>query len=102
MISHDPTYFNLSIASLARDTSYAYVNSQKEIIYLYSANRMLSLIRKAVDSNMPLLRGAGRSNRDSICCLVEYPAAIWKKENGVWKFYGSGDEADIVDYIKRG
>lgn len=91
-----PECFSLSLHSLANGTSYAYVNSKLEIIYLYSATHLKNLIVASINSNMPLLRGAGNANEDGIGVLVDLPIAIWEKRNGVWEYDGKKDEETII------
>lgn len=91
-----PECFSFSLHSLSNDTSYAYVNSKLEIVYLYSAKHLKNLIVQAINGQRPLLRGAGNANQDGIGVLVDLPIAMWEKINGEWCYIGTKSEEDIV------
>lgn len=92
-------FLNVSITSMGNGTAYAYVNHQQEIIYLYSAKKLLGLIKASIE-NKGMTQGAGRTHKDTLGVTVPIPVAIWKKENGSWNFIGSGDENAILEVLK--
>jgi len=94
-IGHPPC-FSLSLHSLGNGTAYAYVNSKLEIIYLYSATHLNNLIVSAINSNMPLLQGAGNANEVGVGILVDLPIAQWEKIDGQWIYKGRKDEDTII------
>jgi hypothetical protein len=95
----EPYALSVSIASMGNNTTYAYVNQTKEIVYLYTAKTLLNFIREALDKR-GIIKGAGKSNEDTLAVLVPNAAAIWKKTNGEWKFIGNGDENVILNWLE--
>jgi hypothetical protein len=95
----EPYALSVSIASMGNNTTYAYVNQTKEIVYLYTAATLLGLLRDAL-AKKGIIKGAGKSNEDTLGVLVPNAKAIWKKENGEWKFIGSGEENIILNWLE--
>jgi len=93
-----PQFLNIAISSLYNGTSYAYVNHSEEIVYLYSAKKLLSLIKESINTK-GMTQGAGRTHIDTLGVQVPIPVAIWQKENGEWKFIGSGNESAILEAL---
>jgi hypothetical protein len=96
----EPPHFSLSLHSLANGTSYAYVNSHLEIIYLYSATHLKKLIVESLNSGLPILQGAGNANQDSLGVLVDLPIAMWEKINGKWEYIGRKEEQIVIESMQ--
>lgn len=94
-----PDCLNIAITSMSNGTAYAYVNHNLGIIYLYSAQKLLGLIKNSIETK-GITQGAGRTHKDTLGVTVPIPVAIWKKENGTWNFIGSGEEEKILDVLK--
>jgi hypothetical protein len=94
-----PEFLNVAITSLANGTTYAYVNHQTKVVYLYSASKLLRLITEAIDKDGIVL-GAGKSHKDTLGVKVSIPVAIWKKENDTWNFIGTGNEEQILGTLR--
>jgi hypothetical protein len=95
----EPYALSVSIASMGNNTTYAYVNQTKEIVYLYTAKTLLNLIRESLVKR-GIVKGAGKSNEDTLGLFVPNATAIWKKINGEWKFIGSGSETAILEWLE--
>ena len=91
---------SVSISSLFNGSTWAYVNADLKIVYLYSAKTLLNSIIKALTTK-GLNIGSGSSHNQTLSVFVPIPSAIWKKENDVWQFIGNGDENAIISWLNN-
>lgn len=94
-----PDALSVSITSMGNGSSYAYVNSSLEIVFLYSAKTLLGLINKELKYGTPIIKGAGDSHKNTLGLLVDNATAAWHKQNGVWTFIGTANEQAVIDWL---
>jgi hypothetical protein len=96
----NPECFSFSLKSLSNGSTWAYVNSFDNIIYIYSASSLKNGIINAIKNERALVRGAGKSNEDTIAAFVSLPVAIWRKIDNKWVYTGTGDEKVILQALQ--
>jgi hypothetical protein len=94
-----PEGLAFSLMSLSNGSYYCYANSNKQIIFIYSAELLLEGIKKSINSERPLLQGAGNVNEIGIGCLVDSAKAIWRKVEGSWVYEGTVEEEKVLKVL---
>lgn len=84
------THVSVSITSIASAAATIYVNNTSKMLYFYSSDALLSMIRDSV-RNEGLRRGQGGSNRDTHAVLVPVSELRWQGGQGAWAFVGAGN-----------
>lgn len=94
-----PAGVSVSVRTLASARATAYVNVAGGWLYVYGREELMGSVRAAVRAGM--VRGAGRSNEDTVGVKVPLPRMRWRDDDGWgWVWAGDGDETDALSVLE--
>ena len=87
--------FNFGFTPVANGATIMYINRSTQLIYIYSAKRILELVAEGIKLK-GIKRGLGKANKDTISTFIDNATATFQKINGEWVYKGTPDEATIL------
>lgn len=87
--------FNFGFTPVVNGATVFYINRETELIYIYSAQRLLKLVAEGIGAN-GMHRGRGKANKDTISTFIRNSQTTFQKINGEWVYTGLPLEATVL------
>lgn len=87
--------FNFGFTPVTNGATVFYINRETQLIYVYSAQRLLKLIAEGIGAN-GIHRGRGKANKDTISTFIRNSQTTFQKINGEWVYTGLPLEATVL------
>lgn len=93
-------YFNFGFTPVAdAGAVLIYINRETELIYIYTAKALLTMVANAVKRN-GIQVGLGRANMSTVSCFIPNSKVSFQKVNGQWTYTGSVEEQVVWEKLK--
>ena len=87
--------FNFGFTPVVNGATVFYINRETELIYVYSAQRLLKLVAEGIGAN-GMHRGRGKANKDTISTFIRNSQTTFQKINGEWVYTGLPNEQTVL------
>ena len=91
--AHD--MFNFGFTPVVNGATVFYINRETQLIYIYSAQRLLKLIAEGIGAN-GMHRGRGKANKDTISTFIRNSQTTFQKINNEWVYTGQPNEQTVL------